>query len=223
MSAAPYFSMTLENLISFAAWPWVQRLGGLGLVAVGIADGSVVPLPGSTDALTIVLAARSHQGWPYYAAMATLGSTLGGYLTYRLGRKGGKEALERKVSRERLQKIYRKFDRGAFQAVFVPALLPPPVPMVPFVLAAGVMNYPPKKFLTALVMGRAVRFTIVAFLASIYGKSILGFIREYREPVLWSFIGSVVLGGMVGLFYFLKHKRGRTKQPPQHARQDAAA
>ena len=95
--------------------------------------------------------------------------------------------------------------------------------MVPFVLAAGVMNYPPRKFLTALIAGRALRFSIVAFLASIYGKSILGFIREYNEPVLWSFIGLVVLGGMVGLFYFLKHKRGRAKQPPQHARQDAAA
>src|SRR5205814_610699 len=215
--------MSLENLISLAAWPWLLRLGGLGLVGVGLADGSVVPLPGSTDALTIVLAAGSHKDWPYYAAMATVGSTLGGYLTYRLGRKGGKEALERKVSRERLQKIYGKLNRGAFQAVFVPALLPPPVPMVPFVLAAGVMNYPPRKFLTALIAGRAVRFSIVAFLASIYGKSILGFIREYREPVLWSFVGSVALGGMVGLFYFLKHKRGRAKQPPQHARQDAAA
>src|SRR5205814_7055758 len=179
--------MTLENLISFAAWPWVQRLGGLGLVAVGIADGSVVPLPGSTDALTIVLAAGSHQEWPYYAAMATLGSTLGGYLTYRLGRKGGKEALERKVSRERLQKIYGKLNRGAFQAVFVPALLPPPVPMVPFVLAAGVMNYSPKKFLTALVMGCAVRFKIVAFLSSMYGQSILVFIRVFRVMILCSF------------------------------------
>ena len=36
--------MTLENLVYFAAWPWLLRLGGLGLLAVGIADGSVVPL-----------------------------------------------------------------------------------------------------------------------------------------------------------------------------------
>jgi len=215
--------MSLENLISLAAWPWLLRLGGLGLVGVGLADGSVVPLPGSTDALTIVLAAGSHKEWPYYAAMATLGSTLGGYLTYRLGRKGGKEALEKKISRERLQNIYGKVNRGAFQAVFVPALLPPPVPMVPFVLAAGVMNYPPRKFLAALIMGRAVRFSIIAFLASIYGKSILGFIREYREPVLWSFVGLVALGAMIGLFYFFKHKHARGKHQPHHARQDAAA
>src|SRR5439155_26075550 len=119
-----------------------------------------------------------------------------------------------------LQKIYRKFDRGAFQAVFVPALLPPPVPMVPFVLAAGVMNYPPRQFLAALIAGRALRFSIVALLASIYGKSILGFIREYREPVLWSFVGSVALGAMIGLFYFFRHRHARAKQ---HLRQDAAA
>jgi len=33
--------------------------------------------------------------------MATLGAVIGGYITYRLARKGGKEAMERKLSRKR--------------------------------------------------------------------------------------------------------------------------
>ena len=132
--------MSLENLVSFAAWPWLQRLGGLGLVAVGLADGSVVPLPGSTDALTIVLAAGSHKDWPYYAAMATVGSTLGGYLTYRLGRKGGKEGLDKRFGGERMEKVYKKFQRGGFFTVFIPAILPPPFPTGPFLVAAGALS-----------------------------------------------------------------------------------
>src|SRR5437899_26305 len=36
---------------------WLFRLGGVGLIALGLADNSVVPLPGSLDAFTILLAA----------------------------------------------------------------------------------------------------------------------------------------------------------------------
>ena len=41
---------------------WVHRLGNLGLILLGLADNSVVPLPGSVDALTVVLAA-SNKEW----------------------------------------------------------------------------------------------------------------------------------------------------------------
>jgi hypothetical protein len=41
------------------------------------------------DVLTIVLSARNPQLWSYYALMATLGSVIGGFVTYRLARKGG--------------------------------------------------------------------------------------------------------------------------------------
>ena len=41
----------------------------------------------------LAAAARSAELWFYYAVMATLGSVLGGFVTYRLARKGGKESL----------------------------------------------------------------------------------------------------------------------------------
>ena len=69
---------------------WIYQLGGLGLIPLGLLDSSVVPLPGSMDVLTIVLAARDAKLWPYYAAMATLGSVIGAFVTFRLARKGGK-------------------------------------------------------------------------------------------------------------------------------------
>jgi membrane protein YqaA with SNARE-associated domain len=50
------------------------------------------------DILTIVLSARKKELWLYYAFMATMGSVIGGYVTYRLARKGGKETIERKFS-----------------------------------------------------------------------------------------------------------------------------
>ena len=199
--------MSISMLAVISAMRWFRRLGGPGLIPLGIADASVVPLPGSMDALTIVLAASNRDWWPYYATMATVGAIVGAYLTYRLGRKGGEKGLEKKLSRRRFATVQRAFEKSGFAAVFVPALLPPPVPMVPFVLAAGAFNYPRYKFLAALGLARAIRYTALAWLASIYGRGILGFLRAYYQPVLWSFITLVVLGSLGALAYYFWHKR----------------
>src|SRR5260370_30745541 len=110
----------------------LRRLGGVGLVLLGVADNSVIPLTGSMDVLTIYLAARHRETWPYYALMATLGAVIGGYITYALARKGGKQAMERKPSKRRAAEVYRTFARWGFLAVAVPRLRPPPFPFLPF-------------------------------------------------------------------------------------------
>jgi len=88
------------------------------------------------DVLTIWLSARHREPWPYYAVMATLGAVIGGYITYALARKGGKQAMERKLSRKRAQQVSGAFERWGFSLSQFPALLPPPFPFVPFLLAA---------------------------------------------------------------------------------------
>src|SRR5579864_4058239 len=120
---------------------WIFHLGGLGFIPLGLLDSSVIPLPGSMDVLTIVLSARKQELWFYYALMATLGSVIGGFVTYRLARKGGKEALPHWVPPRAITKANKMFERWGFGAIAVPALLPPPAPMVPFLFAAGTMQY----------------------------------------------------------------------------------
>src|ERR1700681_2963560 len=134
----------IQSLLAVSTWVRLRRLGGLGLVLLGVADNSVIPLTGSMDVLTVWLAARHREPWPYYALMATLGAVIGGYITYALARKGGKEAMERKLSRKRAAQFSNAFARWGFAAVAVPALLPPPFPFVPFLLAAGAMQYSPR-------------------------------------------------------------------------------
>src|SRR3982075_150011 len=95
----------------------LRRLGGPGLVLLGIAENSVIPLTGSMDVLTIWLAARHREPSPYYAVMATLGAVIGGYITYALARKGGKQAMERKLSRKRATQVSQTFERWGFFAV----------------------------------------------------------------------------------------------------------
>src|SRR6478752_4801371 len=137
--------MVSHAVAVLVVWRWIARLGGPGLVLIGIADNSVVPLTGSMDVLTLWLAAGHRNLWPYYALMATIGAVIGGYLTYALGRKGGKEAIEKKLRKDKAEKLFRRFQRWGFGTIAVASLLPPPFPLVPVLLAAGALQYSRKK------------------------------------------------------------------------------
>jgi len=189
---------------------WVRHLGGPGLIVLGLIDNSVIPVPGSMDALTIILAANQRNLWPYFAVMATIGSVIGGYVTYRIARRQGKGAMERRLSRKRMNRVTKTFEKWGFGAVLVPAMLPPPAPMVPFLIAAGAMQYSRNKFLAALATGRAIRFTILALLGAFYGRQIVSLITSHAEPILIGFIAAAVA---LGLFILYRYKRGK----PSHA------
>ncbi len=188
---------------------WLVHLGALGFIPLGLIDSSIIPLPGSMDVLTIILAARSAEFWFYYAVMATLGSVLGGYVTYRLAHKGGKESLARRVPAKTMKRVYGIFERWGFAAIAIPAVLPPPMPFVPFLLAAGAMQYSVKKFLLAMALGRIVRYSILAYLAARYGRKMLPFLLQHGHPVVAAVVGVVVTAALVYIVF-----RGiRSKRP----------
>ncbi|MGC2528504.1 MAG: VTT domain-containing protein [Candidatus Acidiferrum sp.] len=192
---------------------WIYGLGGLGFIPLGLLDSSVIPLPGSMDVLLVVLAARQPQLWLYYALMATLGSVIGGFVTYRLARKGGKESLSRRFSAKTLKRVYAIFEKWGFAAIAIPALLPPPVPLVPFVLTAGAMQYSVKKFLAAMTLGRIARYLFLSYLAEQYGRKMLPFILHHAHPVLLGVVGLIAVVALI-LFYIFagkKRKSGKKK------------
>lgn len=194
---------------------WARRVGGPGLIVLGVIDNSAIPVPGSQDAMTIILAAAEKTWWPYYALMATVGAVLGGYITYRLARREGKEIVEKRVPRRKAQKVYSTFEKWGFWSVLIPAMLPPPLPMFPFLLAAGALQYSRGKFLAALAIGRGIRYTLLAFLAARYGRQILGWIVQYHNPIL--FVG-IAAGVATGLYALMRYKRSK-RPSPSHSHQ----
>lgn len=212
--------MRLLSFLVFAGWGWVVRLGGVGLIIAGVVDNSFIPIPGGMDILTIVLAAHRKDWWWYYAIMATIGSVIGAYLTFRLGRKGGEETLEKKVPEHEVERVYRIFRKFGFWAIFVPALCPPPAPIVPFVLAAGVLEYSRRKFLVALGSARFIRYSLVAYLGSRYGKGIYEWASQYFKPLLLALIGLAVVAAVVVIWYIKKRKKTR-KPKDEPGKQEA--
>src|SRR5580765_3826385 len=142
------------TLVETGFWQWILRLGGPGLILVGLIDNSVIPIPGGMDIFVILLTAHHRQWWAYYALFATAGAVIGGYVTFRLAKKGGKESLERKIGKRRAEKVYQKFKKGGFSTIAIGSVLPPPFPLVPVLMAAGVMQYSRKNFLLSLTLGR---------------------------------------------------------------------
>jgi len=190
--------------IGDSVWKWMHRLGGPGLILLGIADNApFVSAPaGSVDLFVILLSAHRPEWWAYYAFMATVGEVLGGFLTYRLAQKGGQETLEKKVGKPRAEKVYKYFEKRGFMTVLAGSILPPPFPFTSVLMAAGILQYPRKKFFSALTTGRGLRFFAVAFFGRIYGRQMIGFVSHHYRPVMYLLIALAVAAGIGALLYF---------------------
>jgi membrane protein DedA with SNARE-associated domain len=76
-------------------------------------------------------------------------------------------------------------------------------------LAAGALQYPTKKFLFALSVGRGARYTILAYLGAHYGRSIIKFFSQYYKPTLALLIAFSVIGALYGLFEYKRRQKSR--------------
>jgi membrane protein YqaA with SNARE-associated domain len=148
--------------------------GVFGIFLVSVVDSSFVPLPvpGVTDIMIVLFAAQKTNG-VLLVALATAGSALGGYLSYQVGQSGGMAFLEKHVPPRIFKRVCTWMQSHAILAVALPALMPPPMPLSPFVLAAGVLKMSRTKFLTTFTISRALRHSIAVALGIHYGRQVL--------------------------------------------------
>jgi membrane protein YqaA with SNARE-associated domain len=189
---------------------WAVHLGVLGLFLVSAIDASVIPLalPGSTDLLLLWLVSHSGNPW-LLVSSAVAGSLAGAYTTWSIGQKGGQAALERWVPARILKSIVGWVKRHPILAVFFPPILPPPIPLAPFLLASGALGVSRRAFLLTFGAARTLRYSFVAWLAVKYGRHIVrawsGTLEKWQTPLLWVFVAVVVLGVTLGILKLRRH------------------
>lgn len=187
------------------------RLGGPGLLALGVLDSSFLFAPLGNDLLVVAMSSRYHSiaRALYYAAMSTAGSVVGCLLVDLTLRTAGEKGLERHLSAKRLGYVKDKVSRRAGWALALASIAPPPFPFTPFVMAAAALQYPRRRMLAVVGAARMVRFTALALLAFFYGRQILAWARE--EAVQAFLVGLIVFsaaGSAVSVYGWIKRSRG---------------
>jgi membrane protein YqaA with SNARE-associated domain len=201
---------------------WLTRLGALGLFSVAVVDSSPIPLPipGSTDLLLLWLVAHDGDPW-LLAAMAIVGSLVGGYTTWGIGLKGGEAALHRYVPARLLGRVVKWVEHHHILAVFLPAVLPPPIPLSPFLLASGALGVSRQRFLVIYGAARTLRYSLIAWLAVAYGRHAIrlwsGTLEKWSTPLMCVFAGVIVTGICFGIWKVRSlRKAGATGKPTRH-------
>ena len=194
------------------------HFGLFGLFLVSIVDSSFVPLPipGITDIMIIVLAAQ-HANVFLLVLLATVGSAIGGYLSHQVGHSGGMAFIQKRIPPKIFNLIREWMENHAILSVALPAILPPPMPLSPFVLAAGALNMSRNKFLTTFTISRCARHIIAAWLGIHYGRHIIRlwnhFSDRWATPILIILWVSILASCSYAFWQLYKTSRELSKQP----------
>ncbi|HEU0184665.1 MAG TPA: VTT domain-containing protein [Blastocatellia bacterium] len=167
-------------------------LGALGIFAIALLDAALIPLPGGPDVVVMALAHQNNAMAPLYVIAAIAGSAVGSLLPYFIGLKGGQAAL-RKFSPKKRARVEDLINRYDVWALLLAAVLPPPFPLKLFLLSAGAFRMRLWRFLTAMVIGRGVRFTLEGWMAVSYGEQAADLFKQHYPKIGLSIAAAVVI------------------------------
>jgi membrane protein DedA with SNARE-associated domain len=168
--------------------------GPAGVLALAVLDSVGVPLPDGVDVLLVLISALNPSGAYLAAALAVIGSLAGTMGLFYMARRGGQAYLERKTSSEKAARIRRWFQRYGLLTVFIPMLLPLPLPTKIFVLFAGALGVRPVAFLMVVIVARVPRYFGMAYLGRELGEHSMDYIKAHA----WHLVGLAA-----ALFVFL--------------------
>jgi membrane protein YqaA with SNARE-associated domain len=188
---------------------WVaQRLQGPGIFLVAIADSSFLSLPEGNDLLIVMLSTNAKwEHMAYYVMMTIAGSICGCLLLYFVGKKGGSVLLRKKFPRKDIERAERLFEKYGLLTVAVPSILPPPCPFKIFVLSAGVFRLKTREFITAVVIGRTIRYSMWGILAVLYGNAVKVYMENnLRIAGTIIFVAFLLLAALTVVFYIRRSR-----------------
>jgi membrane protein YqaA with SNARE-associated domain len=195
----------LRNLanILVAIGPW-------GLLALAFLDSSGIPIANTLDAYLIFLAIKEPDRAYWYAAIAVAGSTIGNVALFLAARHGGRRFLRRTES-GRGQRFRRWFERFGLVTIFVPALMPIPMPLKIFVISAGALHTRFLPFLAVILLARIPRYFGETWLGVKLGQESTAYLRHH----VWQFvIASIALAVLLCLLVLASERWHRRRYRP---------
>lgn len=124
------------------------------------------------EAAIVMLKRHSEIVW-LFPFFATASSVIAAAMVFWIGRKIGETGLAHWISPAVMERARSEVrHKGAF-ALTLPALMPPPFPLMPFVLACGALSVGTTRFFITFASLRMARFSILTALVWFYGRQIL--------------------------------------------------
>ena len=182
---------------------WAETpYGSWALFFIAFAESSFFPVP--PDILLIALAISIPLKSFRYGLICLLGSILGGIAGYGIGFFGyeaiGAPIVDFYHGQELMAVLKQKYDTYGFWGVLSAALTP--IPYKIFTISSGFFKFDFIQFLSASIIGRAIRFMFIAFLIFKFGAKIKGFIDKYFNILALLFL-ILLIGGFIAIKYLL--------------------
>jgi membrane protein YqaA with SNARE-associated domain len=183
--------------------------GPLGILLLAMIDSSGIPVASGMDALVILVAAKTPSRALLAASMAVLGSLIGNVVLFLAARFGGRRFIKDVPQPGDKRRFRDWFERYGLLTIFIPCMLPIPLPMKVFVISAAVLGTPLWTFVLVVALGRLIRYGGEAYLGVALGEGSAQFLRTHT----WHLIGGAA--ALFAVLYVLlmlaerrRHARG---------------
>jgi len=177
-----------------------SRRGLMAFLAVGVFDGSVLPVPVEPFVLP-VMAAHPRRA-PLMALMLLAGCLIGCTLFYLLGLLAGEALVEPILAALGLTEGFAAQIDGIRDNAFVTLSVIgfTPIPLQIGTLGAGLTGVDPVTFLTAMLLSRGARYAILAGAAMAIRIGAESYMRQHRTRIVvvsLALIAAAVVGARV--------------------------
>lgn len=163
--------------------------GPAGVFLLAVLDSAGLPLPGGVDALLVAVAVLRPESAYWSAALAIAGSIIGALILFYVARRGGQKYLERHATTGRALRMRQWYREYGLLTVFVPALVPIPLPLKVFVICAGALDIGLLPFTLIIAAARIPRYLALAYLGASLGSGAMDYLRGH----VWALLALAVL------------------------------
>lgn len=189
-------------------WALLKPLGAWGVFAIAGIDGALLGMPLDAVVASYVYL-QPHRFW-LYTLMAAAGSALGSLVVYGIGYSMGELVLEKRIGREKFNRMRDRFERHEFLTLMLPAILPPPFPFKLFALSAAAFEMHFTHFMLAVFAGRVVRFLILSALVIKFGPQAVTLAGNLiREHLVWLLV-ALGLAIIIGVGFWWRGRKQLT-------------
>ena len=171
----------------------LDRTNSAVLGLVSFTEAIIQPLPPDLVYLPMLYDAMDNKPLVmWYFLVVTLTSVAGSYVGYLIGKRWGRQLLDRFAKQKHVTKLEALTTKYGTMGIFVAAFSPIPYKVFGWVAGMGEMDK--RSFIVAGLFGRGLRFGLEALLIGIYGQKALDTINTFLDNEILIAVGMITIG-----------------------------